>query len=146
MRKYVLGANSPPRFQLKLNKDFGTTENVFWALEQNEQTGVISPRDLAGYSAECQLKTLDPNTCEFSVNAELLMDELIIETGDVSLKTDPVQTINDCFGVRLNLTAVITKAFLWDKAVGTLSLIRPDLVREPLVIIEFDATPDCGCS
>jgi hypothetical protein len=146
MIKPVLGS-IPPRFTLRFYKDAGTTEHIFWRLNQDETTNVITPLDLTGYSAECQLKTLNPDTCEFSVNSELLSSELVIENGTVTLKTDPAVSVANAFGVRVNLPPVVTTTFAWDMAVGIIFLISPALKKEALALIEFESVPlsECYC-
>lgn len=146
MIKPVLGS-IPPRFTLRFYKDAGTTEYIFWRLNQDETTNVITPLDLTGYSAECQLKTLNPDTCEFSVNSELLSSELVIENGTVTLKTDPAVSVANAFGVRVNLPPAVTTNFAWNMAVGIIFLISPALKKEALALIEFESVPlsECYC-
>jgi hypothetical protein len=146
MIKPVL-ASIPPRFTLRFYKDAGTTEHIFWRLNQDETTNIITASDLTGYSAECQLKTLDPDTCEYSVNAELLAAELALETGNVTLKTDPAVTVANAYGVRINLPPSITSLFTWDNAVGIIFLISPAAKKEALALIEFETVPlsECYC-
>ena len=146
MIKPVLGS-LPPRFVLRFYKDVGTTEHIFWRLNQDELTNIITPVDLTGFTAECQLKTLNPDTCDYTVNAELLTTDLKIENGDVTLKTDPAVAVANAYGVRVDLSKDKTSAFTWDKAVGVIFLISPTATKEALALLEFESMPlsECYC-
>lgn len=146
MRDIFLNYDNPPKFTIKLNKLAGTVSQVFWRLNCNEESKTYSAVDLTGYTAECQLKTINPDTCEYDVNAELLTDFQLVN-GTVKLKTMPVTTITGAYGFRLNIPAAVSSLFTWDKSVGVVFIIDTNGVKTPFITLEFQTVKlaECYC-
>jgi hypothetical protein len=106
---------SPPCVTIKFTK--GSTLNPIFYCTTDDRQAI----DLTGFHARmmAKLTATSPSIVEFDLTTE--NGGLVIEQGTAVIGIDSVLT----YGVRLNVSATVTTAITWDKALFSMELIAP---------------------
>ena len=106
---------TPPILDIRFKKG-STLDPIFYCLTKDK-----TPIDLTGYKARAMAKITADSPCIVGFDLTTENGGLVFETGTAVLGAQSIVTQ----GIRLNVTAEITSAFDFDKAIFNIELEAP---------------------